>query len=90
MIKGAVTISSELLSLEDILFNHVVVEGRCFSAGFFSLFICRLSQRYGLFNLILSLFLINQNTAGEICLCHLCHATPPELNPFFNFAIIFT
>ena len=45
MIKRAVTISSELLSLEDI-FYHVVDEGRCFSAGFFSLFICRLSQRY--------------------------------------------
>ena len=47
-------------------FNHVADEGRCFSAGFFYLFICRLSQRYGSFNLILSLFLINQNMYSQL------------------------
>ena len=86
MIKPPVTISSELLPLEDIFFNHVVDEGRRFSAGIFYLFICRLSQRYGLLNLILSLFfkLIKIYTAGEICLCHLCHATQPELSEYLR------
>ena len=40
----------------------------------------------GLLNLILSLFfkLIKIYTADEICLCHLCHATPPELSEYLR------
>ena len=56
------------------------------------LFVGSVKGMDGLLNLILSLFfkLIKIYTAGEICLCHLCHATQPELKPFINFVIIFT